>query len=207
MHSSIREDYLEAILRITSAGNAPATSGDVARELQADAATVERNIAALVMEGYLTEHDGRFDLTESGRELAGRVTRKHQVLQCFLTEMLGIDEDAASREACTLEHEISDETIDRLSSYIDRHHPPAPPGWRWRAASTLLDFNEGDMLRVIRIRAPGRNRRLMHLGILPGEQVQIRRKLRNHAVVVRVKGCDVAISPEIAASILVEKTG
>src|SRR5690554_4608619 len=105
MHSSIREDYLEAILRITSAGNAPATSGDVARELQADAATVERNIAALVMEGYLTEHDGRFDLTESGRELAGRVTRKHQVLQCFLTEMLGIDEDAASREACTLEHE------------------------------------------------------------------------------------------------------
>lgn len=83
-----------------------------------------------------------------------------------------------------------------------------PPGrarhCRGRDACTLLDCKEGDTVRVAMIRGPRRNRRLLDLGIFPGEIVQIRRKLPNHSVVVRVKGCDIAISPEIAMSIIVE---
>jgi DtxR family Mn-dependent transcriptional regulator len=54
------------------------------------------------------------------------------------------------------------------------------------------------------IRCLGRNRRLIDLGLIPGEQISIRRKLYNNAVVVRVKGADIALSPEIASTIFAE---
>jgi DtxR family Mn-dependent transcriptional regulator len=120
--------------------------------------------------------------------------------------MLGIDTNSASREACTLEHGISDDTIERLSSYMSGT-ATAPSRMRRRRGQetvTLLDCNEGDIARVALMRGPGGHRRLLDLGVFPGEIVEIRRKLPNNSVVVRVKGCDIAISPEIARSIFVE---
>jgi DtxR family transcriptional regulator, Mn-dependent transcriptional regulator len=40
--------------------------------------------------------------------------------------------------------------------------------------------------------------------VIPGEEVTIQRKLSNGSLVVTIKGSDIAISPEIAASVLVE---
>ncbi len=209
MLSSIFEDYLEAILMITENSDNLATLQEIAAAAGTEEADVGAAIASLVEEGYLEQAPGdALQLTEKGRAVASKVARKHRVLQCFLTEVLGIEEETASREACVLEHDISDETIDRLSSYMDSGACP-PPGrrarCRWgRDAHTLLDCREGDTVRVAAIQRPRRNRRLLDLGIFPGEVVQIRRKLPNLSVVVRVKGCDIGISPEIAASIIVE---
>jgi len=75
---------------------------------------------------------------------------------------------------------------------------------RGQETVTLLDCNEGDIARVALMRGPGGHRRLLDLGVFPGEIVEVRRKLPNNSVVVRVKGCDIAISPEIARSIFVE---
>ncbi len=209
MHPSTCEDFLEAVLNITSGQGRPATLQEIAGTLELDSAAAESALSALVRDGYLIgTPGGDIDLTETGRERAAKVARKHNVLQCFLTEMLGIDDDAASREACTLEHDISDETIDRLSSYIDCPRPRHPGRRRCgRNTTTLLDFSEGDTVRVTMLARPGCNRRLLDLGILPGELITIRRKLPNQAMVVRAKGCDIAISPEIAASVFVEKSG
>ncbi len=202
------EDYLEAILNIVSLQNRPGRLAEIAEALRTDTATADRTVAVLAGEGYVVRCPGdAVDLTEQGRILAAKVARKHCVLQCFLTEMLGIDTDAASREACTLEHEVSDDTIDRLSSYMDQIQPA--PRHRWgnvEHVRPLLDFAEGDVVEVAMIRRFGRNRRLMDLGVLPGERLQIRRRLHNRSIVIRVKGCDIAVSPEIAASILVERS-
>ena len=207
MLPSMVEDYLEAILEIAENSGRPPTVEEIAAALKTGKETASSTIAALAREGYLEQVGDTVRLTEKGAALASKVARKHTVLQCFLTEMLGVDADAASKEACTLEHGISDETIERLSSYMDGGAQP-PPGrtgrCRARASCTLLDCKEGDTVRVAMIRGPRRNRRLLDLGIFPGEIVQIRRKLPNHSVVVRVKGCDIAISPEIARSIFVE---
>ena len=240
MLPSTLEDYLEAIFTIAGDGGRSVGSQEVVAALGTEEAAAGTTITSLVREGYLEQlADDTVRLTEKGLAVASRVARKHRVLQCFLTEMLGVDADAADKEACTLEHGISDETIDRLSSYMDSAPPghagrcPAceictleretpdeaidrssmsdlrrPPGrarhCRGRDACTLLDCKEGDTVRVAMIRGPRRNRRLLDLGIFPGEIVQIRRKLPNRSVVVRVKGCDIAISPEIAMSIIVE---
>ncbi|NYT06195.1 MAG: hypothetical protein GKC04_07495, partial [Methanomicrobiales archaeon] len=120
--------------------------------------------------------------------------------------------DGSSEEACRLEHEISDETISRLSEYIE--NPPRPcVRYGWRHAfrpqeciqpATVLDFSEGSRLKVLLVGSPGANRRLIDLGVIPGAVLEIRRRLRNGSVVVKVKGCDVALSPEIARCIHVE---
>ena len=206
MLPSTFEDYLEAILTITENGGRAATLDEIAAALDTGKETTGTTVASLVREGYLERAGGdAVRLTGKGSSVAASVARKHRVLQCFLTEMLGVDEDAASKEACTLEHGISDETIERLSSYMDGAQ--SPPGRMGRCRGrdcTLLDCKEGDTVRVAMMRGPRRHRRLLDLGIFPGEIVQIRRKLPNESVVIRVKGCDIAISPEIARSIIVE---
>jgi DtxR family transcriptional regulator, Mn-dependent transcriptional regulator len=68
----------------------------------------------------------------------------------------------------------------------------------------LSDMHEKDRFLVTAILPGGDLHRLIDLGIFPGEEIWLRRKLRNNAVVIQVKGCDIALSPEIAATILVE---
>ena len=206
MLSSMVEDYLEAILEIAENSGRPPTVEEIAAALKTGKETASSTIAALAREGYLEQVGDAVRLTEKGAALASKVARKHTVLQCFLTEMLGIDTNSASREACTLEHGISDDTIERLSSYMSGT-ATAPSRMRRRRGQetvTLLDCNEGDIARVALMRGPGGHRRLLDLGVFPGEIVEVRRKLPNNSVVVRVKGCDIAISPEIARSIFVE---
>ncbi|MGB4279516.1 MAG: metal-dependent transcriptional regulator [Methanoculleus sp.] len=206
MLPSMVEDYLEAILEIAENSGRPPTVEEIAAALKTGKETASSTIAALAREGYLEQVGDAVRLTEKGAALASKVARKHTVLQCFLTEMLGIDTNSASREACTLEHGISDDTIERLSSYMSGT-ATAPSRMRRRRGQetvTLLDCNEGDIARVALMRGPGGHRRLLDLGVFPGEIVEVRRKLPNNSVVVRVKGCDIAISPEIARSIFVE---
>lgn len=206
MLPSMVEDYLEAILEIAENSGRPPTVEEIAAALKTGKETASSTIAALAREGYLEQVGDAVRLTEKGAALASKVARKHTVLQCFLTEMLGIDTNSASREACTLEHGISDDTIERLSSYMSgtATMPGRMRRRRGQETVTLLDCNEGDIARVALMRGPGGHRRLLDLGVFPGEIVEVRRKLPNNSVVVRVKGCDIAISPEIARSIFVE---
>ena len=76
---------------------------------------------------------GMISLTGKGKQTGESVIKKHETLQCFLSEILGMDNNAASDEACTLEHAVSDETIDRLGRLIvkqegQRHQREAGKG-------------------------------------------------------------------------------
>lgn len=212
MISSTSEDYLEAILMIAGNSERSVALHEIATATDALEADVEVTVASLVEEGYLEwTPDDTLRLTERGSVVASKTARKHRILKCFLTEVLGLEERSADREACTIEHGISEETVDRLSSFMGEGACPSCPrsGRRSRCrfgerSLTLLDFEEGDAVRVVMIRRPRRNRRLIDLGVFPGEVVQIRRKLPNLSLVIRVKGCDIAISPGIAVSIVVE---
>lgn len=206
MDTTLEEDCLEAIL-----ARGPETSvspGDLAADLGVDEQAAAQAVASLVEKGLCRSDDAGVTLTDEGGTVARRVARKHRVLATFFSEMLGMDSDSASREACTLEHEISDETIERLHTYI---HRPVPPGKRGRRGRwchprpDLMDVAEDECVRVTGLRGPARHQRLMDLGILPGERICVKRKLGNSSLVVRVKGCEVAISPEIARMVFVER--
>jgi len=130
---------------------------------------------------------------------------KHRVLECFLSEILGMERSAASEEACILEHDISDETLDRLEGFMvlpNGHRKRLQGGHR--KIQSLVDFPGGTELKVVTIRYQDGCERLSDLGIVPGEIIHLVNVLPQKAVVVKVKGCDIALSPEIASSILVE---
>lgn len=65
------------------------------------------------------EGDGALNLTEAGEELARAVYEKH----VFFKEMflrLGVDETVAGRDACLVEHAVSDEVFEKLKEQYDR---------------------------------------------------------------------------------------
>ncbi|MDD3622280.1 MAG: metal-dependent transcriptional regulator [Methanofollis sp.] len=223
MNSSVREDCLEAVLTLMQEHRRPVTEKEIGDSVVADSSEVTTVVQALTEEGYLRKEDGGYLLTSPGKNAAGAVLRKHRVLECFLHEMLGMDIGAASKEACVLEHAVSDEAIDRLSSYIDQdgdlprerrglrhrrgHLANCPEGAMPNGHRPLLDCSEGETSKVAVIQCLGRNRRLMDLGLIPGREITVRRKLHNNALVVRVMGADIALSPEVASTIFVERTG
>jgi DtxR family Mn-dependent transcriptional regulator len=208
--SSFREDILEALCKIETAGEKRPAPEEIAGLLGRSPAETFAVLRELEKEGALIfDPDGSLILTPSGKDIGGRVMRKHRILECFFSERLGMSPDFASEEACTLEHGVSDETIERLGRYLQSPGIPGSPGGRQRRmrlqGSTLLESSEGDELAVSCVRCDGPAARLGDLGILPGEHIRLVRRIPGDGVVIRVKGCDIALSNEIASSILVER--
>jgi DtxR family Mn-dependent transcriptional regulator len=223
MLPSLREDYLEAIQLFFETRSRFPTHPELAAALVRPEEEVRELAGQLAASGdIILTGDDTVTLSDKGRALGTCVLKKHETLQCFLSEMLGMDTSSASHEACTLEHSVSDETIDRLGEYLRRPRVAdeggsgcfvsdvSGPGDRTSPDSctpfSILDFNEGDNLVVRCILGQSCAKRLMDLGVIPGERILIRRKLANRSIVLQVKGCDVAISPEIAAAVSVERS-
>jgi DtxR family Mn-dependent transcriptional regulator len=208
---SVREDFLEAIFILARDFRRPPLVHDIAAALHRP--ENEGPPVLKILEenkDIIISGDGGVALTPEGQNAGMRVVKKHETLQCFFSEILGMDGPSASNEACTLEHAVSDDTINRLGTYL-KYSPPrlqkeTEPVWGTACPLiALTDFNEGDDVIVQRILGEERANRLLDLGVVPGERVRIKRKLANNALVVQVKGCDVALSPEVAASICVER--
>lgn len=216
MSSPAVEDALETALILSSGERRPIRIAELADALGPGHEPVEVIADCLIREGYAKRVDAEtLILTDTGWALGEKIQRRHKTLECFLGEMLGLGAEKASTEACRLEHDVTDETINRISGLIEGPCPagnfPRRSHWGrrrdWNLQGNILDCEEGDEVRVRMVRGLGWNRRLIDLGIVPGEILTIRRKLRNQSMVVQVKGCDVALSPEVARTIFVERLG
>ena len=222
MRTSLREDYLEAILIHTGRYSYPPSAQDLGKVLKIDEGDVRTHMDELSNQGDIFLHDdGGITLTDQGTATGKQIIKKHETLQCFLSEILGMDRSSASDEACKIEHAVSDETIDRLGDFLRIPVPQPPSGDQVNPvrsciggvqkhdscvyAHSLVDFEEGERLIVREILGRGCSKRLLDLGVVPGQLVVIKRKLRNRSIVVQVKDCDVALSPENASAICVER--
>jgi DtxR family Mn-dependent transcriptional regulator len=209
MQTSVHEDYLEWILENQIHTLDGDTIQSLSRKFDRSLDAVHHDLISLERSGDIIRGPGdAVRLTEQGQKTAECVLKKHNVLECFFTEMLGMDQETASEQACRIEHEASDETISRLNQYLScprgcrkmRRRPCAQVG----DLKPLSFFKEKETVRVALIRGPRRMGRLNDIGVIPGEEITIQRKLSNGSLVVTIKGSDVAISPEIAASVFVE---
>lgn len=114
------EDYLEAILMIREK-NGNARSIDVAHELGVSKPSVSIAMKKLKNLDLITIDDsGYIHFTPSGKEKAEKVYAKHRLLAKVLTA-IGVDEKAASEEACLIEHVISDETYEAINRFYIRY--------------------------------------------------------------------------------------
>jgi len=120
--SPSHEHYLRAIWEVRARlGYARLT--DVARELGISHATLSVGLKPLEERGLIAHDPHRF-LTLSGRgeHLAREVHHRFSVLRRFLRDVLGIDAERAEREACLMEHDISEGTAERLVDLVRLLH-------------------------------------------------------------------------------------
>ena len=109
------EDYLEAIL-VLHKKTGMVRSVDVARHLEVTKPSVCNAVATLREGGFLTmDSDYFLHLTDVGREVAEQIYEKHRFFTDRLIEA-GVDPETAERDACRIEHVISDESFQRLKA-------------------------------------------------------------------------------------------
>ena len=109
------EDYLEVIL-VLQKQKGVVRSVDVARHLEVSKPSVSHAVTTLKEGGFLTmDEDFFLHLTDLGREIAERTYEKHRFFTDLLTEA-GVDPALAERDACRMEHVISQESFEHLKN-------------------------------------------------------------------------------------------
>ena len=111
------EMYLESIY-VLSKKNPNVRSIDVVEYMNYSKPSVSRAIGLLKNGGYVSvSPDGHITLTDAGLETAEKIYERHRILTSFLIS-LGVSEDAASQDACKIEHVISDESFEAIKNML-----------------------------------------------------------------------------------------
>ena len=111
------EDYLEAILVLSKQGGG-VRSVDIASMLGVSKPSVSHAMKLLREDGYIAmDRYGTVTLLEKGEEIAVRIYERHQFLTKML-EGLGVSEEVAKADACKLEHDISDESFEKIKEHL-----------------------------------------------------------------------------------------
>ena len=177
------EDYLKAIYDLERVG-VPAATNDIALRLAISPASVSGMMRRLADQGLITHEPYKgVRLTSDGRRAALRTLRRHRILECYLTEVLGYPWDRVHEEAEQLEHAASEELIDRMAAALgdptqDPHGAPIPTrdgSVEEGALRSLAEMAQGERLRVRRVEDEDaeRLRYLAELGIRPGALVRV----------------------------------
>ena len=92
---------------------------DIAKHLNITKGSVSTAMKLLKERGYVGEDHNRFlELTEKGLKVVLDTESTRLVMQRFLVEALGMDQDDAMIDACKVEHLISSETRSRLKWFL-----------------------------------------------------------------------------------------
>lgn len=116
--SSSSEDYLKCIL-VLQKKNDSVRSIDIAEEMGVTKPSVCNAMKKLSKQEWIYfDEEGYIFFTDEGRMIAENVYNKHSLLSRFL-RLMGVNEDTAEKEACLMEHTISDETYERMDDFVN----------------------------------------------------------------------------------------
>ena len=116
-HESM-ENYLETIYILSNRiGNVK--SIDVVRELGFSKPSVSVAVKNMKAKEYITvDKSGYIKLTDKGLKIAKGVYERHTVISSML-EKLGVSPEVAARDACKIEHIISEESFVAIKKHIE----------------------------------------------------------------------------------------
>ena len=136
--SASLEDYIEAIYE-TIEGRSAVRPKDIAKKLKVSYASVTGALRALRKKGMINyaPHD-IITLTPEGKKVAKSVTRSHGIIKDFLVKVLGMDVTEADKEACRLEHAMSNSVLEKFSAYLDFCEGCPECSKKWRKSNTGL---------------------------------------------------------------------
>ena len=216
------EDYLKAIYDLERDEH-PAATNDIAERLAISPASVSGMMRRLAEQGLITHEPYRgVRLTADGRRAALRTLRRHRILECYLTEVLGYPWDRVHDEAEQLEHTASEELIERMATALgdpsrDPHGAPIPSrdGVVEEAPRrTLFDAAVGERVRVRQVMDEDgeRLRYLAELGIRPGSIIRLLDRAPFDGPMTLwvgdgAGGVTRAVGPALAVQVFVESLG
>jgi len=236
MSSKSIEDYLRA-LYVLSRSEKTVTTSEVSRYFQIAPASVTEMLKKLADKGYIMYSPYRGStLTVKGLRAAERVSRKHRLLERFLQDVLKIGKDKVHKQACDMEHSLSDEAEESLCRFLK--HPNRCPdddkiipacelpfsscaecielhdkgleqvGKRGENLISICNLKEGDCGKICFIRGEHKIlQRLLDMGLTPGTRLSIVRIAPlNGPVEVAVRGSKLAIGQDIASNVFVDSS-
>jgi DtxR family Mn-dependent transcriptional regulator len=168
------QEYLEIMFWIEEAG-LPMTGANIARAMQLSPPTVHEMVGRLVADGYVERNpDKSLAFTESGREHASYIVRRHRMIERFLTDVLDIPWDEVHEEAERIEHAMSPVLEEKMRAAIGDattcpHGHPIVEGAR-EQGSLLADVAVGADVVVLRFENEAEEllHYLRHAGLEPG---------------------------------------
>ena len=117
------ENYLENIYMLSLEREGAVRSVDIANKLNVSRPLVFGAIAVLKEGGYIEQQSyGDIMLTPKGVSKAKEIYAKHLALTEFLITTLGVSEETAEADACKIEHDLSEETTQKLLEFVKKRH-------------------------------------------------------------------------------------
>jgi DtxR family Mn-dependent transcriptional regulator len=111
------EDYLEMVSFLSDEGEVRVT--DIASRLGVSKPSVLTALRNLKEQGLL-EHERyrRVDLTKEGIRQAAEIRERHSTLTAFLQDLIGVSAETAEKDACKMEHLLSEETLKKIKALV-----------------------------------------------------------------------------------------
>lgn len=225
------EEYLEALYKLTENGK-PAKTNEIASALSLSPSSVTEMLKKLEKRGYI-EYKPYYGatLTKKGLKHGKRMTRRHRILERFLTDVLKIRNSEVHDQACEMEHAISDQVEEALCKYLG--HPeecsddekPIPPcdkdvescveciekggptRRRDKELVSLTQLQKGEK-GTVRFLRGGRGvvRRLSDMGLTRNTKITVNKTAPfRGAIEICVRGTNLALGRGVASKIFVEK--
>lgn len=227
-------EYLRALALLSSGEKGAVTTGSLSQYLGVAPASATEMLEKLTGEGYVSRSPYRgASLTPKGVREAQRVTRKHRLLERFLSDVLHIPLDRVHSQACAMEHSLSDEAEDALCRLL--RHPDRCPddgqiipacGLRFPDCDACMKSDQlgsgqakrrtGNLVPISGLDVGARGtvsfirgngefiRELRREGLSPGTRVKVKEGGRlDGPVTVLAGGSDVTVGLSAAASVFV----
>jgi DtxR family Mn-dependent transcriptional regulator len=203
------QEYLETLFWLFEAG-LPMTGANIARAMQLSPPTVHEMVGRLERDGYITRGaDKVIAFTDSGREHAEAIVRRHRLIERFLTDVLGIPWDEVHEEAERLEHAMSPVLEERMLAAIGDvrtcpHGHPIDVGSRISSVP-LADVEEGAKVTIVRFENEAED--LLHYlkaaGMDPGLQGTLAESGDNDVVIATDAGDTLTVTRSVAETVSV----
>ena len=118
------EDYLETILVLQKQED-KVRSIDITNALKVSKASVCVAMKNLKKGGYIHMGDDHvITLTEEGQRLAESIYERHVLFSEVLSK-LGVDQETAKKDACRMEHVLSEDSFKVLKKYFSQNGIPS----------------------------------------------------------------------------------
>ncbi|MBL1212352.1 MAG: metal-dependent transcriptional regulator [Ignavibacteriae bacterium] len=217
MSTISKENYLKTLYTKDKIENVVVTTSQIAESLNVSNAATSEMAKKLSNQGLVNykKYKG-IELTNRGEKIALNVLRRHRLWELFLMEVLNLTWDEVHDEAELLEHQTSENLIDKIDEYLnfpefDPHGSPIPNKKGklplMPKLKPLLSGEEGATYKVARV--SDKNSELIKyftkIGLTLNKKIKIIEKLTfDNSIVIELNNSSISLSEKTAQSVFLK---